>query len=131
MVKYSKPRKSSKPSKPSKSSKSSKSSKNSNKYTVRKSKKYKPKICGCKLPSFFGGKSNKNKNKYKNKDKNKHRSTRKNLKGGSGLSGLIPSDISNMGRSIMYTIDKNTAIMGGHDLPSNPSPVVQNELNNH
>ena len=116
MVKYNKTKKAGK-------GKKSKMGKNRTKYTARKTKKYKPKKCGCKLPRFFGGKSK----KYKNKK----RLTRKNLKGGSGLAGLLPSDISNMGRSIMYTFDKNTAISGGHDLPTNPSPVVQNELNKH
>jgi hypothetical protein len=116
MVKYNKIRK------PSRKSSKKPSRKPSRKYTL-KNKRKQSKGCGCKLPRFFGGKTRKNKGKI--------HYARQNLKGGSGLAGLIPSDINNLGRSIMYTFDKNTAIMGGHDLPSNPSPVVQNEMDNH
>lgn len=86
-------------------------------------KNKKTKKCGCKLPRFFGGKKTR---KYK-----KSRNLRKKQTGGSGLSNLVPSDINNLGRSIMYTFNKNVAIAGGHDLPQNPSPLVQNEMDKH
>tara|TARA_E500000331_G_C17193842_1_gene686127 strand:- start:983 stop:1294 length:312 start_codon:yes stop_codon:yes gene_type:complete len=87
-------------------------------------KKYKKtKGCGCKLPRFFGGKKTRKHGKSKN--------LRKKQRGGNGLSNLVPSDINNLGRSIMYTFNKNVAIAGGHDLPSNPSPLVQNEMDKH
>ena len=87
-------------------------------------KKYKKtKGCGCKLPRFFGGKKTRKHRKCKN--------LRKKQRGGNGLSNLVPSDINNLGRSIMYTFNKNVAIAGGHDIPSNPSPLVQNEMDKH
>ena len=90
-------------------------------------KKYKKtKSCGCKLPRFFGGKKTRKHRKHR-----KSKNVRKKQRGGNGLSNLVPSDINNLGRSIMYTFNKNVAIAGGHDLPSNPSPLVQNEMDKH
>lgn len=86
----------------------------------RTNKYKKTKGCGCKLPRFFGGKKTR-----------KSKNLKKKQRGGNGLSNLFPSDINNLGRSIMYTFNKNVAIAGGHDIPSNPSPLVQNEMDKH
>jgi len=98
--------------------------KSSKKKTAKRSAKRnkKSKGCGCILPRFIGGKKTR---------KNKNKKCKKKQRGGGGLQNLIPSDINNLGRSIVYTFEKNTAIAGGHDLPSNPSPVIQNEMDNH
>ena len=76
-------------------------SKNSNSKNKRTQKNKKTKGCGCKLPRFFGGKKTR---KYRKSNKSKN--VRKKQRGGNGLSSLVPSDINNLGRSIMYTFNK-------------------------
>ena len=104
-------------------SKNTNSKNRNSKNNKRTQKNKKTKGCGCKLPHFFGGKKTRKYRKSKN--------LRKKQRGGNGLSNLVPSDINNLGRSIMYTFNKNVAIASGNDIPSNPSPIVQNEMDKH